>query len=727
MVSSTSGSADERLDQAGAQRYARAWARAVARLGFLPVSRAEAERLLLTQTVALADAVLAEPFTAEPGHQVGQALVAAHLTDPAILDWSVRALHREFLPSVLPQAPPTAVPRVAELQGALAAGFARALRDQTLIQQDRISRSAWAARDLAEQALRDSEARFRAIFAGAAIGIGIVDLDGRMIDANRAFAEILGYSPAEVRRLNVAELFEDPTGMCELHAELVQGLRDGVRLTRPCRRKDGTAIWADLSMSLIRHDDGRPRFTTIMVQDITDRHELQERLRFQALHDPLTGLPNRTHFYERLKETFDAAAPGRRVAVCFLDLDGFKEINYRYGHAVGDRLLDVIGRRLVDRVSDRGHLVARMGGDSFVMLIADSPSESEAVALAQEMLSVVAQPVRIDDYQISITASVGVVVRPTAESDPADVMKAADTTVSWAKADGRGRWAVYDPVRNAEEKTRLELTAALPLGLDRDEFVIDYQPIVSLADGQVQAVEALVRWQHPLLGRLAPNHFIDLAEKSGIIVQLGRWVLRRACADASRWHRDYPDRRLMVSVNLSVRQVQEPGLAAEVADALAQSGLPADLLQLELTESAVMATSGEPLRVLSELAELGVRLAVDDFGTGYSNLAYLRHLPVHTLKLAGPFVAGIRSDGPTSCVDEQIVDALVRLAHALGLCVTAEAVERAEQADRLRALGCDTGQGRYFSPPVERERIPALLDGTTVPGGAVQRGAAAIG
>ncbi|WP_194822052.1 bifunctional diguanylate cyclase/phosphodiesterase [Micromonospora sp. S-DT3-3-22] len=704
----------------GAQGYAADWARAVRRLGFVPMSTDETERLLLAHTVRLAQALLAEEFSAAPAEEVGRALVEAHLTEPRILDWSVRALGEQLPQRVLPpdDPPPDLAVRVAALQGGLAAGFGRALRDRTFSQQERIARSAWQARDSVERALRDSEARFRAVFTGAAIGIGLAGIDGQIIDVNQSFADMLGYTPEELRQTNVASLFhpDDAAGMWELYQELIEGKHDSVRVEKRYYRKDGSVVLTDLAVSLIRHDDGRPRFTVAMIEDITQRYELQQRLRFQALHDPLTGLPNRTLFFEKLGQVFADAGPEQRIGVCFLDLDGFKAVNDSLGHDLGDRLLVTIARRLSDCVIGQGHLVARMGGDEFVILVNGGEGIDDAVGVAELALAAVAAPVLVGDHQLAVSASVGVVECPASETSVSELMKAADTTLYWAKAEGRGRWAVYDPERSAADIARSALAAGLPAALDRGEFVVHYQPIVSLLDGSMLAVEALVRWAHPERGLVGPDRFIGLAEETGLIVRLGEWVLRQACRDARAWHREFPEAKLVVSVNLAARQADDPAIVDTVASALSRSGLPAELLQLELTESAVMGTAGEPLRSLYRLADLGVRLAIDDFGTGYSNLAYLRRLPIHCLKLAGPFVEGIRGDGGDSSPDhrdERIVDALVRLAHALELSVTAEAVETGEQAERLRALRCDTGQGRWFGPPAPADQITARLRGET--------------
>ncbi|MEE6261041.1 putative bifunctional diguanylate cyclase/phosphodiesterase [Plantactinospora sonchi] len=702
----------EAFCRTGARRYARQWAQEAARLGFVPTSAAESERLLLVHTVRLAQAVLAEPFAAQPGYDVGRALVDAHLTDPGILDWSLRALGDGFRDLVLPTCPePVAARRIPALQGALAAGFARALRERTFSQQERIAGAAWVARDRVEQALRDSEARFRAVFAGAATGIGIADLDGQIIDVNRAFADLLGYSVTELRQINVATLFhpDDAAGMWELYQELIGGRRDSIRLEKRYHRKDGSVVWTDLAVSLIRHDDGRPRFTVAMVQDITERRELQQRLGHQASHDPLTGLPNRALFFDRLGEVFATARPTDQVGVCFLDLDGFKAINDNLGHDLGDQLLVAVAGRLADRVAGQGHLVARMGGDEFVILLDQDAACRDVTLVAETALAAVAEPVRIGDRHVSVSASVGVVSGPVGETGVADLMKAADVTLYWAKAEGRGRVACYDPDRRAREQANEDLVAGMSVGLERGEFTVDYQPIVNLADGSICAAEALVRWQHPERGLVGPDEFIGLAEETGLIVPLGHWVLLRACEAAARWLRDFPDARLVISVNLAARQARDPGIVGTVSEVLRQTGLPAELLQLELTESALMATAGEPLPALRRLAALGVRLAIDDFGTGYSNLAYLRRLPIHGLKLAGPFVEGIRSSDRQGLVDGRIVDALVRLAHALGLSVTAEAVETPGQADQLTALGCDAAQGRYFGAPGAEDGITARL------------------
>ncbi|MEJ3747671.1 bifunctional diguanylate cyclase/phosphodiesterase [Actinomycetes bacterium KLBMP 9797] len=422
--------------------------------------------------------------------------------------------------------------------------------------------------------------------------------------------------------------------------------------------------------------------------------ESETRFRYAALHDPLTALPNRTYFTRALEHACADRRPGSRLGVCVLGLDHFQAVNDSLGHPAGDRLLAEVSDRLAILAADPNRLVARIGGDEFAILVEETTCTDDAVKVADKALALLTEPVEVDGHALRVTASVGVVERPVTDADPADLLRAADITLHWAKADRRGGWAVFDPARNATDVARYRLSAEMPAALERGEIVPHYQPLVDLTDGTVVGAEALARWRHPRLGPLEAGRFIGLAERTGLITRLGQRLLERACRDAAGW----PD-ATFVSVNLAVAQIRHPGLAAQVATVLDVTGLPPARLQLEITESAVMAIDDDTIATLRALADLGVQLAIDDFGTGYSNLAYLCDLPVHALKLAGRFLQSRRPRGEVDPTREVLLHTLVTMGHKLGLSVTAEGVETAAQARRLRGIGCDLGQGWHFGHP----------------------------
>ncbi|MGW5736059.1 MULTISPECIES: putative bifunctional diguanylate cyclase/phosphodiesterase [Streptomyces] len=563
----------------------------------------------------------------------------------------------------------------------------------------------------------------RAAFAAAPLALGVVDADGLVVDANDALCELLGATPDDLTGRLAADLVDLASDARTWHAyrEVLRGRQAKLRCTRRLKHPDGHSLWIQVTVSPMPGG----RTVLLAATDISARRELQARLRHLQMHDPVTRLPNRSLFFERLAAALEAGAYDDtgtgRIGLCYLDLDGFKAVNDTLGHRVGDRLLAAVAERLTRCADEAGHgrtsvpLVARLGGDEFALLVEDSTGTDQLADLAGMALKALQEPFDLAGQRLSVSASIGVVERRAAGTTTTCLMQAADTTLYWAKSDGKARWTLFDPERNAHRMTRQTLSSSLRPAVERGEFLLDYQPLVRLEDGGLRGVEALVRWQHPRFGLLTPNRFIGLAEEDGSIVQLGRWVLRTACRQARQWQLDHPERPpLFVSVNVAVRQVWDSDLVADVAQILAETGLAPELLQLELTESAVMGSAGRPLQALQALSDMGVRIAIDDFGTGYSNLAYLSRLPVSVLKLDGSFVRGFQYDAEAgeahiNPADEVIVEALVQLAHRLGLTVTAECVETKEQAARLRRIGCDTGQGWLYSRPVTPDRISALL------------------
>jgi diguanylate cyclase (GGDEF)-like protein/PAS domain S-box-containing protein len=607
-------------------------------------------------------------------------------------------------------APDVVATRVALLAGAVAEGFAHATREHALVAQEELQRAALASVRTAEAERSSSEARFRALFTHAAVGIGLLDLRGRVIDSNAAWAAMMGIPLEQMRGRPIEQVVSpggSPAALRRL-GQVLAGARDHFRLEIPHVNHAGRRLYLDLSISKVS-GAGAPDFVVGVAIDITERKLLEDRLWHESRHDPLTGLPNRTLFFERLDQLL-GAEPAEPVGVCYVDLDGFKSINDGLGHDVGDRLLVQVAARLRDAVSPGGGLLARLGGDEFGVLIGgphDADAGADAAEQAGRVLDALTEPIVIDGRELTVSASVGVVDTATAGTEAGGLMRAADISLYRAKSRGRGRWERHDPQSNARQVTRHALGTEMSAALARGEFFLEYQPLVTLRDGAVRRVEALLRWRHPQLGLLYPDRFVPMAEENGHIVALGRWVLETACRQAVEWHRRFPETGIGMNVNVAVGQLHDPELPDHVRATLAGTGLPPDLLYLELTESAVLGDAHGPLDALSGLTAAGVRLVIDDFGTGYSNLEHLSRLPACELKTAGSFL----SPSSGAAANDKILPAVISLAHSLGLTVTAEGVENAAQAERLLALDCDTAQGWYFAPPGPADAVTRLLGG----------------
>jgi diguanylate cyclase len=453
---------------------------------------------------------------------------------------------------------------------------------------------------------------------------------------------------------------------------------------------------------------------------LASRHELADvrddrrGLDQPRTRDRLTKLPNRRLFAEQLAIAVEARVLAGRdgrgwrpLAMFLIGLDKVNEVNDRFGHVVGDRLLVALAQRLSERIP--GRFVARTGTNEFAVLMEDVASRNEVTALADVILAAICEPARVNGHELVVTASIGVVECATAQTDPAEIMREAVATLAWARNDGGGCWVVFDRDRDDREAARRALATALPAAIDRGELRLEYQPVVSLNDGVVAGVEALVRWYHPTLGRLGPDEFVTIAEESDTILLLGRAVLAQACAEAARWMRITPSPPY-VSVNVAARQLQDNDLVSDVSAALDEAGLPASQLRLEITEGAIVRPDGRSVGALHRLVDMGVAVVIDDFGTGYSNLSYLRRLPVDTIKIDRSFVADLYPpDGDADPTNAEILTAIISLAHALGLSVTAEGVESVAQAEWLQSMGCDSAQGWYFGRPVGPAKVEETI------------------
>jgi diguanylate cyclase (GGDEF)-like protein/PAS domain S-box-containing protein len=468
--------------------------------------------------------------------------------------------------------------------------------------------------------------------------------------------------------------------------------------------RDGTRVAVALSWSPIKDNSGAITGVSVIARDITQRKQLEEQLVRQALHDPLTGLANRALFGDRLEHALARGRrPGASVAILLIDLDGFKDINDSLGHDAGDDLLTIAGMRLQGhaRASDT---VARLGGDEFGVLLEDITA-AEAVRSAEVLLEGLATPIVLRDRDLTPAASIGIAI--AAGEDAETLLRNADTAMYAAKRQGKGGYAIFELAMHATVVERLDLAADLSRAVEKGQLHLCYEPQTNLGSGRIVGLEALVRWRHPTRGKVSPGEFIPLAEETGMIVPIGRWVLREACRQAKAWQEQWPATPpLAIAVNLSARQLQYPGIVDEVSAALAAADLDPPSLVLEITETAIMEQLDAAITILIELRRLGVRLALDDFGTGYSSLSYLQRLPVDIIKLDRTFVSGVAG----STEDSALARGILTLGQTLGLETVAEGIETAEQLAALRELGCQLGQGYFFARPLGPAAVDALLE-----------------
>jgi diguanylate cyclase (GGDEF)-like protein/PAS domain S-box-containing protein len=573
-------------------------------------------------------------------------------------------------------------------------------------------------------ALQASEARLQAIVNTSPDMIAILDAEGRHRFVNAAYQTVLGYRPEQViGRPSFAHIRPDDlaTMMADRTTPATGDVFDLARSARAptvtfrAPHADGHWVPLEARGQVLRDAEGRPEGMLVITRDITARIEAEaarrsaeEQLAHQAFYDPLTDLPNRALFMSRLEHALAADGRAPAVAVLFLDLDGFKLINDSLGHGAGDEVLVAVGRRLV-RCLRPSDTLARFGGDEFTVLLTDVDGPEQALGVAERLLESLQAPVTLAQRRLFITGSVGVVFN-TGAAQPVELLRQADIALYQAKGAGKNRAVLFDSEMNEQVLHRLELETDLRGAVDRGEMQLHYQPEVDLRSGAIVGVEALLRWYHPRRGPIPPSLFIPIAEDTGLILALGAWVLEQACRQGAAWQALLPDGPpLVVSVNLSARQVTQPDLVPLVTRVLADTKLPPGCLRLEITESVLVEDLEATAPTLQTLRGLGVRLAIDDFGTGYSSLSYLRRLPVDMVKVDRSFVAEVGDDMSALA----IVRAVSSLAHALGMSVSAEGIETADQLARVQTLGCDFGQGFYFAAPLPPEQIATLLEQRT--------------
>jgi len=574
---------------------------------------------------------------------------------------------------------------------------------------------------LQNRQLRTSEERFRSLVRNSVDVNMIVSADGTIAYESPAAERVLGLRAGERVGQPAFEIIhpDDRAFGENLLAGVMQA--PGAEVSGELRARHADGSWRSIDAVLKNLlDDPAVGGIVVNYRDVTTRKTLEEELRRQAFHDSLTGLANRALFADRLEHALSRTRRfGQHVAVLFIDLDDFKTVNDSLGHGEGDLLLVAVAERLQQPLRS-GDTLARMGGDEFAVLLEDPSDASGPVEVAQRLLAALEPPFERGGKELFVHASVGIAVSTVKSMTPGDLLRDADVSMYTAKSNGKNRVEVFQPSMHAAATARLALKGDLERAMEREEFALLYQPIIQLKTGQVTGVEALLRWHHPRRGVVGPTEFIPVAEETGLIIPLGRWVLTEACRQAVAWDAE-ARRPLRMSVNVSGRQIHQAGFADEVAEVLASTGLDASRLTLELTESVLMQDVEVTAATLGELKALGVRLAIDDFGTGYSSLSYLRRFPIDELKIDRSFVATVNV-GPDQSA---LVRSILKLGDTLHLETVAEGIEEADQLHELQGLGADLGQGFYFAKPLTSEAISTLLAGDGVlEGTTVERDAA---
>jgi diguanylate cyclase (GGDEF)-like protein/PAS domain S-box-containing protein len=527
-------------------------------------------------------------------------------------------------------------------------------------------------------------------------GLCMFEADGRVILHNERYSKIMGMSGISLEGLSLLDVMKSRKSISNpeaLSERVIADAREGKSNTRILEIGSGHSVRVTEEPM-----EGGGWVSTL--EDITKWQEAQAQILHMARHDALTNLPNRTLFRERLELALSRVTRHEKVAVLCLDLDNFKNVNDSLGHPVGDDLLKEVSRRLKGCIRE-SDTVARLGGDEFAIVKAGGePQGTDAASLASRIVEVVSAPYDIQGHQVIVGTSIGISVAPSDGTESDQILKNADMALYRAKADGRGTYRFFEVGMDARAQARRLLELDMRAALRRGEFEVYYQPIHDLKTDQISSFEALVRWNHPLRGMTLPGDFIPLAEETGLIVPIGNWVLRKACADAASWSRD-----VSVAVNISPAQFRTRDLVPSVVDALAASGLPAHRLELEITESVLIHDSDATLATLHQLRGLGIRITMDDFGTGYSSLSYLRSFPFDKIKIDRSFVQELSSRGDSMA----IVRAVTGLGRSLGISTTAEGVETNEQLSLLRSEECTEVQGYLFSPPMPATEVEKML------------------
>jgi diguanylate cyclase (GGDEF)-like protein/PAS domain S-box-containing protein len=573
-------------------------------------------------------------------------------------------------------------------------------------------KKAESQREVMLEAIRQGEEKYRTILESIQEGYFEVDLNGKFTFCNNSMARLTGHSKEELLGMNHKQLTNEETAK-----EVFQAFSEIYNTEEPSKgfdwqiiRKDGGEGYIEASVSLQKDSSGKPTGFKGMIRDITERKRTEQQINYMATHDALTGLPNRLMFSQLLNQAIRSAQRHRKqLAVLFIDLDRFKAINDSLGHEAGDRLLKEMAKRF-KRSLRADDVVGRLGGDEFVIFIEELEEFRQVENVAHKILTTTIQPMTLQGEECRVTASIGISMYPGNGTDEQTLIKNADMAKYFAKEEGKNNYQFYSKDIQSQSNKRFSIETNLRRALERNELSLKYQAKLDFKTGMITGVEALLRWKNLSIGLITPTQFIPVAEETGLIVPIGRWVMKTACAQNVAWQRQgLPP--VCMAVNLSLRQLMDDNLLKDIKAALDDSGMAPNLLELEITESMVMQNPVRLIELLTNIKKLGVRIAIDDFGTGYSSLAQIQHFPIDTLKVDRSFIRNLAQDSE----NQAITQAIITMGKTLKLTVVAEGVETQEQKDFLRDLICDEMQGFYFSKPIAPDQFGDLLRKNNIP------------
>ncbi|HEY4018448.1 MAG TPA: EAL domain-containing protein [Pseudonocardiaceae bacterium] len=699
---------DHTRTRPGLAAFAQRWTVEVIRTSHIGLQARDVVEFLLGLSDELAELLTATRFTAAPARSIGARLVGENVTGADALDHTIRVIGKELPEALGLGADPAVHARLTELIGALSGGYVEALRDRLFDEQEMIKRAVFRARDISERERKTSEARFRAVFNSSAVGIAIIDFSGQLQLVNPVLGEILGYPPEDMLRHNISELLaeKETARVIAAFEAITKGEQNRFVGNVLFTGQDDEPRWTLLSLSLVREGSGGPDYAVAVVEDISDLVLLRENQLAHALTDKLTGLPNHTQFMSRLESTLANAQPGERAAVCYVDLDGFKIVNDGVGRATGDEVLRRVGGILQTVFADQDAVVARLGGDGFGVLVTGTKRSLEVSQLITEALDELSEPVYYDPSAgIAVSASVGIVEREIEGVDAEDLLRAAELTVHRAKAAGKAQWVLFDREAHDADWASFQLGAAIPGALENGEFVVTYQPVVRLPGRSLAGLRAVMHWEHPRLGALQLPEFLAMAEETGFIVPLGRWMFEEVCRQIAAWEERFGAAVPTVAVGVTNRFAREEDLVKIVKDVVAKTGVSPGKVRVGIPSSVAVDEHGEPLENLEALAAIDIKTLVEGFGTSNTGLVDLRTLAVSGVAIA-PSV--IRAYAETDELDSpfgQILGQIVRLSRQRELRIIADGVDTVEVADRLAAIGIQLAAGAAFGGPVPPDQV----------------------